>query len=159
MEYNLTSNAFGVHKLRGDGPMLKNLIGSYEITNKLGEGTYGMVFDGFHRVLGRRTALKILKHTGNEEEMERRIDLFIREARIVAQLKHHNIVEIYDVFFSEIGPCIAMEYIHGENLRTCMNLFETSNSQNIEIFGQILEGLEVLHNNGIIHRDLKPETF
>lgn len=139
--------------------MNDNYIGSYELTNQLGEGTFGIVFEGFHRILGRRTALKVLKHIGNENEINRRLDLFIREARILAHVRHPNIIDIYDVFFSEKGPCIAMEFIEGENLRTCMNLFTLSNSESIEQFSQIVEGLEVLHDNNIIHRDLKPENI
>lgn len=136
-----------------------NYIGSYEITSKIGEGTFGTVFEGYHRILGRPTALKVLKNIGTKEELDRRLDMFIREARILATLNNDNIIQIYDVFFSDMGPCIAMEFIEGENLRDYINMFELSFSEIAELFSQIVKGLEALHSEQIIHRDLKPENL
>lgn len=139
--------------------MSNNYIGSYEIIRKIGEGTFGTVFEGYHRILGRQTALKILKNVGTEEELKRRLDLFIREARLLSAINHENVIKIYDVFFTDMGPCISMEFIEGENLRDYINNFDLSYSEIAELFSQTVQGMEILHNEGIVHRDLKPDNL
>lgn len=135
------------------------VLGSYEILGMLGEGAFGEVYRGVHRILGRPAAVKVLKSRHSLQEMERAIELFIREARVLALLNHPHIVTIFDVFATDNSLCIAMEYVEGEDLRVTWDTFSHSFTGIARHFGQTLLGLAAVHKQGIIHRDLKPENL
>lgn len=139
--------------------MEKQILGSYELRGKLGEGTFGAVYVGTHLVLGRPAAVKILKVAGDKEESDRRLHYFIREARILAQLEHEHIVKIYDAFHTDFGPCIAMEFINGDTLQGVSKNYDLSLGEIASFMAQTLDGLGDAHDGGIVHRDLKPSNI
>lgn len=138
--------------------MSLNILGSYEVYERLGEGAFGEVYRGIHRILGREAALKIIKNSENKTEDEERLEYFIREARILAEMNHDNIVKIYDIFPTHLGPCIAMEYIRGPDVSQ-LDIEEISMTERIVILAQALQGLQEAHRRGIVHRDLKPSNL
>ncbi len=139
--------------------MSSQIVGSYELINEIGNGTFGRVYLAYHRILGRKVAIKVLKPIGDEKELARRLELFIREAKILSELEDDKIVKIYDAFWDDIGPCIALEYVEGENLRDYIKMCDLSISEIASLFGQIVLGLKSMHGKNIIHRDLKPENI
>tara|TARA_B100001750_G_C15379965_1_gene531928 strand:+ start:253 stop:579 length:327 start_codon:yes stop_codon:yes gene_type:complete len=86
------------------------VIDRYEILEEIGAGGFGRVYRARHQVLGRMVALKVLLA---RRERER----FLREAAVLAQLDHPNIVRIFDSGVTAAGePFLALELLEGETL-------------------------------------------
>ena len=87
-------------------------IGKYEIQAELGQGGFGRVYRAFDPTVGRPVALKILMTEGNKDLLTR----FRNEATSAGNLRHRNIVTIYD--FGEFSgrPYLVMELLEGEDL-------------------------------------------
>ncbi|MCS7243517.1 MAG: protein kinase [Candidatus Calescibacterium sp.] len=134
------------------------LLNRYRVLSKLGQGGMGQVFMAHDTVLDRRVAIKVLSPelTKKEEFLQR----FLREARITASLDHINIVKIYDLVVSNNQYYLVMEYIDGQSLRSYIEKKENNSLDvSLDIFLQILDGMEYAHSRNIVHRDLKPENI
>lgn len=137
-------------------------FGKYKIEGILGQGGMGVVFLARHSILGRLSALKLIIPDLAGDSTDTFIERFLREAQLLAGLKHPNIVDIYDFDISDYGlPYYAMEYVEGVSLRN----FLASESKHLnvnhfsEIFKEIASALDYSHKKGIVHRDLKPENI
>ena len=133
-------------------------IGKYEIIDVLGRGGMGVVYRARDSRIGRNVAIKTLTEgfSGNPEMLKR----FYQEAGHTGNLRHSNIVIIYD-FGDEDGlPYIVMEYLDGEPLdrlireNATLHLYEKLN-----IVEQVCAALAYAHTQGIIHRDVKPANI
>ncbi len=124
----------------------------YKLGALLGRGGLASVYQAWDTLLNRNVAIKFLSGDITEESQQS----LLREARLVAHLKHPNIVSVYDVGEMQGIPIIVMEFVEGEplNSRKPVNQDEI-----IDIALQICEALKHAHANGIIHRDLKPENI
>jgi len=109
-------------------------------------------------VLGRTVALKWLTEQGAaDEETKAR---FFQEARIACQIRHENIVRVYDFGEEQGRPFIVMEFLEGENLRDAIRNGRLGDFQNrIVLSLQIARVLTHIHTRKIIHRDIKPENL
>lgn len=139
-------------------------IGPFEIVKELGSGAMGSVYranftrpdGGVEVVAFKVVALGLL---GNESAMAR----FNREAAILKQLRHPNIVRL--VGHGRFGkspptPYIAMEYVEGESLdRVLARRLKLGWEEVIEYAKQLCSALQYAHEKGIIHRDLKPSNL
>lgn len=129
----------------------------YRVERFLGAGAMGEVYLGRHVMIGNLVAMKVLLLDANEQVLAR----FKREARLMAKVRHPNVVSIHD--YGELAnglPCIVMEYLEGDELETIIfrdGVFEWKEA--IRLLIQILDGLKILHANEIIHRDLKPSNI
>jgi eukaryotic-like serine/threonine-protein kinase len=125
--------------------------------------TYGV--EGFERLLAVK---KILPNIAEDEEF---ISMFIDEAKIAVQLNHANIAQIFDLGKVDESYFIALEYIHGKDLRAifdrCMSLTETMPiPQSVFIIMKVCEGLDYAHNKRdsggremhLVHRDVSPQN-
>lgn len=136
----------------------------YELIEKLGKGGFGEVYKVKDKTLNRLCALKIIDINklarDDEKERESTKQLFIREAQNLAQFRHTNIVEVYEVGGLENIPYIVMQFVEGKNL---LELIEEkrklSYSEVLEISGSVLPALQYIHSKGLVHRDLKPENI
>lgn len=131
----------------------------YRIVDVLGEGGMGVVFKAQHEVLSHFAAIKMLLPQVIDDSMLKR---FNKEAQLLANIKHPNIVEVYDADINEYGfPYYIMEYLEGISLRQFMINASgpLSPDKASSIMLQIIEGLAYAHQQGIIHRDLKPENI
>src|SRR5262249_2594367 len=89
-------------------------IGPYEVLQVVGRGGFGIVFRAFDEVLHRVVAVKVLSPQMAATSPARR--RFLREARSSAQVRHKNVVQVYEVGEQPL-PYIAMEFIPGETLQ------------------------------------------
>ncbi|MNW51807.1 Serine/threonine-protein kinase StkP [compost metagenome] len=133
----------------------------YEIGERLGFGGFGEVFKYHHKLLDIDFAIKILNPAFvSEEEREEYNRRFFREARILFQLDHGNIVKIYDTGIIEGKPFIRMEYLEGYNMNEFIKKYSIVNfDRSKKPIIALLEGLSYAHSKGVIHRDLKPTNF
>jgi serine/threonine protein kinase len=118
----------------------------------------GTVYAAEHEHLGRAVAVKILHAdlTLNPDQAKR----FLREAELVAQLRHPNIVTAYDFGQTDDGSLYyVMERLNGETLRARLNRSPLSDGEIREVFLPLLAALQAAHKSGIVHRDIKPANI
>ncbi len=128
----------------------------YELGRELGRGAMGMVVEGRHVDLGRRVALKLL--TPDRSGSTGIFDRFRAEARAVAQLRHDNLVTLYDFGVATDGrPFYAMELLEGETLEQYLAREKGMDWREAAGFGlQACAALDAAHAAGVVHRDIKP---
>ena len=129
-------------------------IGHYEVLQVLGQGAFGIVFRVFDDVLHRVVAVKVLSPQMAAASPARK--RFLREARSSAQVRHENVVQVYEVGEQPL-PYIAMEFIPGETLQQRLDRIGPVDVVEVVRIGrQIAEGLAAAHATDLIHRDIKP---
>ena len=132
-------------------------VKQYELIRELGRGGMGVVYAARDLKLGRRVAMKFLRHVDREV-----LDRFLIEARATAQCSHENIVIIYEVDEYEGMPYMVLEYIEGRSLRDFMGPFGQGEpmpaSRAVELVLPVARALARAGELGIVHRDLKPEN-
>ncbi|QEM73427.1 serine/threonine-protein kinase [Chlamydia abortus] len=133
------------------------VIGAYHIKKILSKKEGSAVYQGLHSATLQSTAIKVLEPPLVADT--RRVHNFLKEARIIEQVSHPNIVKLY-----QYGQCrerlyIAMEYIQGVSLRHYILTHQIPLSRAIDIVLHIGRAIEYLHSRGILHRDIKPENI
>src|SRR5262245_9588671 len=94
-------------------------VGEYVIDRFIGAGAMGEVYAGKHPVIGKRVAIKVLRHdlAASAEAAER----FIREARAVNQIDHENVVDVFAFGRLEAGRLyLVMDLVDGKSLRAAL---------------------------------------
>ncbi len=133
-------------------------IGRYILRARLGSGATGHVYAADDRAMDRQVAVKVIAADLQDEPETR--ERFYREARIMAQLTHPNIVRVLDVGEDHGRPFIAMELLQGlplgEHLRAHP---EMPLATRIELIVQLYSGLQAAHAQGAVHRDVKPSNI
>jgi tRNA A-37 threonylcarbamoyl transferase component Bud32 len=134
-------------------------IGKVRVEKLLAQGGMAEVYLGTHLTLARPVAVKVL-HSHVEEEQEMRLR-FQREARVVAALRHPNIVQIFDFDTLDGHPYIVMEYLKGPSLawylKTLHERNERMQPQHIaRLISKLATALDYAHGEGVVHRDIKP---
>ena len=175
---------FHVHDILSPTLQSLNNNNTYDIINKIGNGSYGNVFKIKNKIDNKNYALKITKIYDNRT---------LREAQNMALLDHENIVRYYSswmepaniynnnlIELDEIGSSKSYDSLVNENNymfiqmelcnKTLSNYINTRNmsitnlckkeyDKSIHIFKQIVTGLNYLHKKNIIHRDIKPSNI
>ena len=134
-------------------------LGRYEVIGELGQGAMGVVYKARDPLIDREVAIKTINLSLAMEERDEYEARFYQEAKAAGRLSHPNIVTIYDVGRSEDIAYIAMEYLHGRELRDILN--ETKLlpiSEVLAIVIQVAQGLAYAHEHDIVHRDVKPSN-
>jgi len=129
-------------------------LGAYEIRSALGAGGMGEVYRALDTKLGRDVALKVLPAEMAQDA--ERLGRFRREAKVLAQLDHPNIVTIYSVEESEGVHFLTMQLVEGLPLDRLINQNGLPIEQIVEIAAGLADALAAAHEKGIVHRDLKP---
>ena len=166
-------------RLPADGEPARGLLsagerfGQYEIIGQLGRGGMGEVYEARHRTLGTRHALKLIR----SEIVERASvgQRFEQEAKVMARLRHENIVHVDDFGETEGLSWLRMELIEGgvldeaiagdsdgspvSSLADLLRGEPLAEELVVNLLKQILEGLSYAHDEGVVHRDLKPSNI
>ena len=130
-------------------------FGGYVVGPCIGEGGMARVYRAQHEGLQRQVALKVLLdgHGKDGEGHER----FLREARMIAAIKHPNVVNIFDVGVHQGRPYLVMELLEGMDLEAYVaSQGPLEEPMLMDVIIPIVAGLAAVHDAGIIHRDLKP---
>lgn len=131
----------------GDKP-----LAGYTIKRGVGIGGFGEVYFAVNDA-GKEVALK---------RIQRNLDIEVRGVRQCLNLKHPNLIGLYDIQFDEHQQgWIVMEYVSGPSLRDMIDGFPTGMpvTDVRNWFSQIASGVTYLHDHGIVHRDLKPANI
>ena len=135
----------------------KPRFAEFILVKKLGEGGFGEVFYAVHQdkcESEEYVALKRLQETQNPEEIKR----FEREIKILFNLRHKNIIEVFE-YGEQDGACFyTMELLQGETLGDKLKQGTLPLEDVKEIVVQISSGLDAVHQQGIVHRDVKPDN-
>ncbi|MBI1833115.1 MAG: protein kinase, partial [Planctomycetes bacterium] len=132
-------------------------LGKFQLLERLGIGGFGAVWKARDTELDRIVALKI-PHSGlltQREELER----FQREARAAANLRHPNIVTVYNVETLNGLPVIVSEFIPGVPLNDMLDTRPLTFRQSAALVAQVAEALDYAHSMGVVHRDVKPANI
>ena len=139
-------------------PLLGQVLdGQWKLLERLGTGAMGSVFVAQDLRLARRVAVKVLNANAVTDEALARFD---REAKLMAQFDHENLVPIHAVGRHQDLPFIVMKWVDGKSL------FQLSYEKGrpytaleaAHVVGQLLAGLSHLHKNHVLHRDVKPSN-
>ncbi len=134
-------------------------IGPFVIDKELGSGAMGAVYRARHVKTGKVVAIKVMA-PGLGSSNSRAAERFEREAEILKQLRHPNIVHFHGVSTHEGVRYFAMEYLQGESLDKVMaRRGRMSWEEVVELGQQLCRALQHAHEKGIIHRDLKPSNL
>jgi serine/threonine-protein kinase len=134
-------------------------LGPFLIEKELGAGAMGAVYRGKYIETGKTVAIKVMA-PGMGTKSDSANKRFEREANILKQLKHPNIVRLFAVGRHKGTPYYAMEYVEGESLDHVMARRDRMSWEEVVDLGQQLcSALQHAHEKGIVHRDLKPSNL
>ncbi len=147
-------------------------LGQYKVIRSLGAGGMGEVYEVEHTTLETRYAIKLLPATLDWQGVS--LERFRREAKVMAQLNHPNILKVDDFGKTDRRYWLRMELVEGvrcfgvqgsgKKLVSLQDLADAHGGKIpqevlLPILKQILKGLDYAHNRGAIHRDLKPSNI
>jgi serine/threonine-protein kinase len=131
-------------------------VGKYVIVGKMAKGGMGAVYKAKHPTLKRYVILKQLTLRSGSGIGER----FKREAQLMIDFRHENIVPVYDHFRSGSSYYIVMEFVDGTSLdKLIAARGHLSNEAALLVFAEVCKGLKYAHGKGVIHRDIKPANI
>jgi serine/threonine protein kinase/tetratricopeptide (TPR) repeat protein len=132
--------------------------GRYQIIEELGKGGMGRVYKVFDTDIKEKVALKLLKPeiASDSETIER----FSNELKFARKISQRNVCRMYDLGKAEGTHFITMEYVHGEDLKSMIQMTGSLNVGAVLSIGkQVCDGLAEAHSLGVVHRDLKPQNI
>jgi len=142
----------GVERNLGPGYVLGE---RYRIDRQIGSGAMGTVYAASGIADARPVALKVIhdEHATDPEVIAR----FKREARLISETRHPNIVEVIDLDHADGRWYLAMELLQGMNLADDLEMRKTYEPvEMVPVLRSVLDALEAAHQRQVVHRDLKP---
>jgi len=136
---------------------LPNRLGRFEIRSRLGSGAFGTVYRAHDPVLDREVALKVPLAAALEKPGARA--RFLREPKAAAQLRHPNIVPVFDAGNEGDRYYIASAYIEGCTLAEAIAGERIGFRRAAEVVRDLAGALDYAHRMGVVHRDVKPANI
>lgn len=135
--------------------------GRFVVERFLGRGGMGVVYAARNLRTDKSVALKCmaLREGALPERRAQVASRFRREARVVASIRHPNVVEVYDAGESDGAPYLVMELLEGESLRARLERGALAWPEARTVFLAVLAGVAAAHRAGVVHRDLKPDNI
>ncbi|MFJ7047484.1 serine/threonine-protein kinase [Streptomyces sp. NPDC101112] len=135
--------------------------GRYRLTERIGSGGMGTVWQAVDELVGREVAVKQPRLPGDpddpeNEERHRAANRLYREARAAARVDHPSAVTIHDVVIDDGHPWIVMEWVRGESLQERLRRGPLTPAESARIGLAVVGALHAAHGVGIVHRDVKP---
>jgi serine/threonine protein kinase/tetratricopeptide (TPR) repeat protein len=131
-------------------------IGSYEVLGEIARGGMAVVYKARQPHLGRIVAVKRLRYYDRDPAD---IQRFLREAEAIADLRHPNIVQVFQVGEDDGRPFLALEYVQGPTLAEYLNGAPIDPRLAAEFIRKVAAAVHHAHDRGVIHRDLKPANI
>ncbi len=133
------------------------VAGRYRITEFIGSGGFGAVYEAIHLAIDAPVALKILFSDDNPQSRDR----FLQEARAAARIDHPNVISVHDYGATDDGrPFFAMERLQGHNLAVeLQQRGHLDPERALRLLCGALDALAEAHKHGIVHKDLKPSNL
>ncbi|HSA95853.1 MAG TPA: serine/threonine-protein kinase, partial [Acidobacteriota bacterium] len=132
--------------------------GRYQVIEELGRGGMGRVYKVLDTKTREKVALKLIKPeiASDKETIER----FGNELRLARRIRQKNVCGMYDLGEADGAHFITMEYVHGEDLKSMIQMSSGLTVGTVLSVGkQVCDGLTEAHGLGIVHRDLKPQNI
>lgn len=150
--------------------------GKYTIEKKLGAGGFGIAYKAVQNGLCRDVCIKeyfpagkcvrntrlktVLAQGVSDELFEKYRQAFVREAKVLADLHHPNIVDVIDVFDENSTSYMVMVYIEGQSLQSIIEKKgRLSYDDAVNYMAQVTEAVGYVHAHHILHRDIKPDNI
>ncbi|MFN0245806.1 MAG: protein kinase domain-containing protein [Kofleriaceae bacterium] len=127
-------------------------IGRLVIGERLGAGAMSVVYKAFDPELRRTVAVKLLQTSVDESRL-------VTEGRVLAKLRHDNVVAVHDVGTWEGRVFITMEHVPGGTLRTWLDAHPREWREVAKVLVQAARGIAAAHRAGVVHRDVKPDNI
>jgi len=129
-------------------------LGAYEVQEFVGRGAMGVVYKAWHEALARPAAVKVLQALAPDADATAR---FRREAQSIAQMRHPNILNVFDFGDFEGVPYMIVEFVPGGSLGDRLKAGTTLEPRAATaLLRGLAAGLDYAHGLGVVHRDLKP---
>jgi eukaryotic-like serine/threonine-protein kinase len=129
-------------------------IRHYDVRSKLGEGSFGQVYEAWDSKLWRTVAIKCIKQTARNAGHN-----LLREARLAAGLRHPAFVKIHTIEEENDDQSIVMEFIDGPTLRQLIDRGHVQSGDVIGIVAQLAQAMQTAHEMQLVHGDLKPANI
>lgn len=128
--------------------------GPYKVLYMIGAGTFARVFRAVHRETGKVVAVKVLRRRHRDQMVQ--IEQFLREGRMGLELRHPNIVTMYEIVNDPRAPYLVMEFVEGETLREILRIRGKFDAlESLRVVQDVCSGLDFAFQRGITHRDMK----
>ncbi|XP_005177739.1 cyclin-dependent kinase 2 isoform X1 [Musca domestica] len=132
-------------------------VGNFQRIEKIGEGTYGIVYKARDTKTGKDVALKKIRL---ESETEGVPSTAIREISLLKDLQHENIVQLFDVVVADSSLYMVFEYLNMDLKKLMDKKKEVFTPKLIKSYMfQMFDAISFCHTNRILHRDLKPQNL
>src|SRR3954468_6640052 len=133
-------------------------LGRYQITRLMGRGGMGAVYEGTHRDLKKRVAIKTLHPSVAATPGARA--RFLREGEAASRIRHPNVVDVTDVGTEKGIAYLVMEFLEGEDLSALLGRAGALPfAESVDLMLPVFAAIAVAHHEGVIHRGLKPENI
>lgn len=141
-----------------DQPGSLGRLGSYEVSEVVGQGGMGVVFKAFDPTLHRVVAVKVLApYLAHNPRARQR---FVREAQAIAAVSHDHVITVHAIDESAEQPKIIMQFVAGRSLQEKLDAEGSLPVKEILRIGmQTAAGLAAAHAQGLVHRDVKPSNI
>jgi tetratricopeptide (TPR) repeat protein/tRNA A-37 threonylcarbamoyl transferase component Bud32 len=130
----------------------------FQVIEELGHGGMGRVYKVLDTKIKEKVALKLIKPevASDKDTIER----FSNEIRLARRIGHRNVCKMFDIGEAEGAHFITMEYVHGEDLKSMIEMSGSlSLGMLLSVGKQVCDGLAEAHSLGVVHRDLKPQNI